>query len=136
MTARAGRKEARRSTYQHVLDAPPHKVAEVIGGTLHAHPRPASRHAWASSGISAKISPPFNYGDGGPGGWTWVRSERSMLARESATSGLSTPMHGRSRHSSCARGSGCCWPHLPVTRRSRSRLSMPSSSHLMPSGPK
>lgn len=77
MTARAGHKETRRATYQDVLDAPPHKVAEVISGTLHTHPRPASRHAWASSGISAKISPPFNYGDGGPGGW-WIVFEPEL----------------------------------------------------------
>ena len=71
MTALVGRKETRRATYQDVLDAPPHMVAEVIAGTLHNRPRPASRHAWASSGISAKISPPFSHGDGGLGGW-WI----------------------------------------------------------------
>ncbi|MCY4007048.1 MAG: Uma2 family endonuclease [Rhodobacteraceae bacterium] len=67
ITARA-RKE-RPATYQDVLDAPPHRVAEVLAGTLHTQPRPASHHAWASSGLGAQISPPFNYGDGGPGGW-------------------------------------------------------------------
>ena len=77
MTALAGRKEARRATYQDVLDAPPHKVAEVIAGTLHTHPRPAARHAWASSGIGAKVNPPFNYGDGGPGGW-WIVFEPEL----------------------------------------------------------
>ena len=81
MVARSGRKETRRATYQDVLDAPPHKVAEVIAGRLHAHPRPASRHAWASSGIGAKISPPFNYGDGGPGGW-WIVFEPELHLAE------------------------------------------------------
>ncbi|MYH58919.1 MAG: Uma2 family endonuclease [Boseongicola sp. SB0675_bin_26] len=81
MVARSGRKETRRATYQDVLDAPPHKVAEVIAGSLHAHPRPASRHAWASSGIGAKISPPFNYGDGGPGGW-WIVFEPELHLAE------------------------------------------------------
>lgn len=81
MVARSRRKETRRATYQDVLDAPPHKVAEVIAGSLHAHPRPASRHAWASSGIGAKISPPFNYGDGGPGGW-WIVFEPELHLAE------------------------------------------------------
>lgn len=81
MMARSRRKETRRATYQDVLDAPPHKVAEVIAGSLHAHPRPASRHAWASSGIGAKISPPFNYGDGGPGGW-WIVFEPELHLAE------------------------------------------------------
>ncbi len=57
------------ATYQNVLDTPPHMVAEVVAGTLHTQPRPAKRHAWASSGMGMKIGPPFNYGDGGPGGW-------------------------------------------------------------------
>ena len=57
------------ATYQDVLDVPPHMVAEVVAGTLHTQPRPGKRHAWASSGLGMKIGSPFNYGDGGPGGW-------------------------------------------------------------------
>ena len=63
--------QLRKAAYQDVLDTPPHMVAEVLAGTLHTHPRPASLHGFASSGIGAKISPPFGYGDGGPGGW-WI----------------------------------------------------------------
>ncbi len=69
MTAQARRTKTPRATYQDVLDAPPHMVAEVVAGTLHTQPRPAKRHAWASSGLGMKIGSPFNYGDGGPGGW-------------------------------------------------------------------
>ena len=67
----------RRATYQDVLDAPPNKVAEVIDGTLYMQPRPAAPHARASSGMGAKISPPFDYGDGGPGGW-WIIDEPEL----------------------------------------------------------
>ena len=67
----------RRATYQDVLDAPPNKLAEVIDGTLHMQPRPAMRHARASSVMSAKISPPFDLGDGGPGGW-WIIFEPEL----------------------------------------------------------
>jgi len=67
----------RPATYLDVLDAPPHMVAEVLAGTLHTKPRPAMRHARASSGIGAKISPPFDYGDGGPGGW-WIIDEPEL----------------------------------------------------------
>ena len=66
-----------RATYQDVLDAPPNKVAEVIDGTLHLQPRPAMRHARASSGMGAKISPPFDFGDDGPGGW-WIIDEPEL----------------------------------------------------------
>ncbi len=65
------------ASYQDVLDAPPHKVAEIIDGTLHMNPRPAPRHAWASSGLGARIGTPYNYGDGGPGGW-WIIDEPEL----------------------------------------------------------
>ena len=58
-----------RATYQDVLDAPEHEVAEVIGGTLYTHPRPAPRHVTASSRLTIEIGGPFDRGRGGPGGW-------------------------------------------------------------------
>ncbi len=48
------------ASYQDVLDAPPHKVAEIIDGTQHMNPRPAPRHAWASSGLGESICTPYN----------------------------------------------------------------------------
>ncbi len=59
------------ATYQDVLDAPPNVVAEIIGGRLVTHPRPAFRHGLAGSAIGGKLVPPFHFGDGGPGGW-WI----------------------------------------------------------------
>ncbi len=60
---------SRKATYQDVLDAPPHMVAEVVAGTLHMQPRLAKRHAWASSVMGIEIGAPFGRGKGGPGGW-------------------------------------------------------------------
>ena len=78
MTAQVRRKEnRRRATYQDVLDAPPHKVAEVIAGTLHTHPRPAMRHAGASSILGGSLVNPFSRGSGGPGGW-WIVFEPEL----------------------------------------------------------
>jgi Uma2 family endonuclease len=57
------------ATYQDVIDAPPHLVAEVIHGVLHLNPRPASPHAVASSALGEELGPPFKRGKGGPGGW-------------------------------------------------------------------
>ena len=57
------REQVQEATYQDVLNTPPHMVAEMVAGTLHTHPRPEMRYAWTSSGMGAKISPPFNYGD-------------------------------------------------------------------------
>ena len=68
---------AARATYQDVLDAPEHVVAEIIGGTLHAHPRPSPRHAVASSRLGIELGGPFDRGRGGPGGW-WLLDEPEL----------------------------------------------------------
>ena len=52
-------------------------VAEIVSGVLHTHPRPALAHGFASSGIAARISPPFGSGDGGPDGW-WIILEPEL----------------------------------------------------------
>jgi Uma2 family endonuclease len=64
--ARAARRHA---TYEDVLATPAHFVAEVIGGVLHAQPRPAARHARAASRLGGELDGPFDRGRGGPGGW-------------------------------------------------------------------
>ena len=65
---------SRRATYQDVLDAPAHRVAEIVDGTLHTHPRPAPLHARVISGLEVKIGGPFDFDPDGPGGW-WILFE-------------------------------------------------------------
>lgn len=62
----------RRATYQDVLDAPSNVVAEILDGTLHLNPRPATPHAAATSALGEELGPPFKRGRGGPGGWLIV----------------------------------------------------------------
>lgn len=59
----------RRATYQDILDAPEHKVAEIIGGELRLFPRPGIPATEAASVIGEELGPPFKRGRGGPGGW-------------------------------------------------------------------
>ena len=66
-----------RATYQDVLDAPAHQVAEIVDGTLHTHPRPAPAHALASSSLQGDLSNAFQFGRGGPGGW-WIIFEPEL----------------------------------------------------------
>ena len=66
-----------RATYQDVLDAPPHQVAEIVDGQLYTHPRPAPPHALASTRLGAIISPSFDFSSGGPGGW-WILFEPEL----------------------------------------------------------
>ena len=65
-----------RATYQDVLDAPPHMIAQVIDGVLHTMPRPAIRHAISGLGLT-QLAGPFHYGRGGPGGW-WILYEPEL----------------------------------------------------------
>jgi len=62
------------ATYEDVLAAPPHMVAELIYGVLHTQPRPAMPHALAGSNLGSEINPAFQKGRGGPGGW-WIIDE-------------------------------------------------------------
>ena len=68
---------APRATYQDVLDAPAHQVAEIVDGTLYTHPRPAMPHALASSYLGDELVSPFGKGRGGPGGW-WIIDEPEL----------------------------------------------------------
>ena len=66
-----------RATYQDVLDAPAHRVAEIVEGVLHTHPRPAMPHALASSVLGRRIGSPYHDKIGGPGGW-WIIDEPEL----------------------------------------------------------
>jgi Uma2 family endonuclease len=59
----------KRAGYEDVLAAPPHVIAEVLEGTLYTQPRPAMRHARATSELGVELGSRFGRGRGGPGGW-------------------------------------------------------------------
>jgi Putative restriction endonuclease len=62
----------RAATYDDLLAVPEHLVAEILFGALVTHPRPAPRHAIVVARLSGVISPPFDFGVGGPGGWIFM----------------------------------------------------------------
>ena len=62
-------KRPRRATYADLEAVPSGKVAELVRGVLHVMPRPAPRHARASSILGGELYSPFGRGRGGPGGW-------------------------------------------------------------------
>ena len=66
----------RRATYADLEAVPPNKVAELIRGTLHVMPRPASRHAFASTRLGRRLGP-FDDDPSGPGGW-WILNEPEL----------------------------------------------------------
>src|SRR5690606_40959413 len=65
------------ATYEDILALPPNVVGEIVYGRLITHPRPAPRHARASSNLGVRIGGPFDLGDGGPGGW-WILDEPEL----------------------------------------------------------
>jgi Uma2 family endonuclease len=59
----------RRATYDDVLNAPEHMVAELIDGVLYTSPRPGFPHTISGSSLHGELYPPFHRARGGPGGW-------------------------------------------------------------------
>jgi Uma2 family endonuclease len=59
----------RPATYDDLLKLPDNMVAEIVGGELHASPRPAARHAVAYARLGGVLVPAFDQARGGPGGW-------------------------------------------------------------------
>lgn len=67
----------RPATYEDLVKLPDNQVAEIVNGELHASPRPAPPHAIAGSRLGSAILPPYDYGQGGPGGW-WILDEPEL----------------------------------------------------------
>src|SRR4051794_16531856 len=72
----------RKATYDDVLAAPRHQVAEIIGGELRLMPRPAKPHAAATTALGEELGPPFKRGRGGPGGWILLDEPELHLAED------------------------------------------------------
>ncbi len=64
--------KTRPASYADLEALPPNMVGQIIFGALHAHPRPAPRHGVAANNLGSEITPPFNRGRGGPGGWIFM----------------------------------------------------------------
>ncbi len=75
----SAKKEA---SYADVLNAPPHKVAEIIHGELMLSPRPAGPHTVAMTALTEELGPPFKRGRGGPGGWIILTEPELHLGRD------------------------------------------------------
>lgn len=76
---RSGKKPA---TYEDVLNAPEHMVAEILDGELFLSPRPTPRHALAWLRLGSILSPPMDEARGGPGGWHIIGEPELHLASD------------------------------------------------------
>lgn len=67
-----GEPAKQRASYQDVLDAPEHTVAEVLAGELELSPRPSGAHALSATELLTDLNVAFGRGRGGPGGWRFL----------------------------------------------------------------
>lgn len=74
--------DKRRATYQDVLDAPDHLVAEIVDGELYTSPRPGGPSNTAASVLTGLLLPPFMLGIVGPGGWIIVAEPEIHIGEE------------------------------------------------------
>jgi len=67
----------RPATYEDLCQVPAHLVAQIIHGQLITLPRPAPRHALATSSLGGALFQLMSTGSGGPGGW-WILDEPEL----------------------------------------------------------
>ncbi|MGH9256983.1 MAG: Uma2 family endonuclease [Vicinamibacterales bacterium] len=67
----------RPATYEDVLKAPDHLIAEILDGELYTTPRPAVPHAVSAAALGFELGAPFDHARGGSGGW-WILFEPEL----------------------------------------------------------
>jgi len=67
------------ATYADLEALPENMVGQIVFGVLHAHPRPAPKHAQAATTLAEELGPPFKRGRGGPGGWLILHQPETHL---------------------------------------------------------
>lgn len=71
MSARIHLKTTHPATYEDLAQVPAGYTVELVGGRLHALPRPKGRHIHSANRLGRRIGTPFEDGIGGPGSW-WI----------------------------------------------------------------
>lgn len=76
------------ATYEDLLAVPEHLVGEILFGELVTHPRPVPRHARVAMRLGSVLTPPFDLGVGGPGGWFFLAEPELHLGEHVAVPDL------------------------------------------------
>lgn len=78
----------RPATCEDLLAVPKPLVAEILFGELVTHPRPAPPHAVTASALQGALTPPFQFGQNGPGGWIFMDEPELQLGEHVAVPDL------------------------------------------------
>src|SRR5512145_1369308 len=70
------------ATYDDILAAQPHSIAQIVDGELHVQPRPAGPHTFTTSSLGMDLGNPFQRGRGGPGGWLIIDEPELHFGRD------------------------------------------------------
>lgn len=70
------------ATYEDLCQVPDHRLAQIIRGQLIPLPRPAPKHARATTSLSASLFGPMDAGKGGPGAWRILDEPELRLSRD------------------------------------------------------
>jgi Uma2 family endonuclease len=73
------------------------------------HPRPARRHVVAAQNLGAMVTPPFSFGQGGPGGWIFASEPELHLGPHVVVPDLA----GWRREKLQGRGEGAWFEEVP-----------------------
>jgi Uma2 family endonuclease len=58
------------ATYQDLFAIPENMTGEILDGELIVTPRPSRKHVFTATALGAKVTSPYQFGEGGgPGGW-------------------------------------------------------------------
>jgi len=60
----------KRASYEDLYTIPENMTGEIIEGEMIVTPRPSRRHVFTATALGARVTSPYQFGEGGgPGGW-------------------------------------------------------------------
>lgn len=69
----------KKAVYEDLYSLPENMTGQIIDGELTVTPRPSTRHSLTAMALSGKLTPPYLFGEGGPGGWIILYENEVML---------------------------------------------------------